>query len=54
MAATAVALALVGAIVDEPVTKWLALNLGWTYNDGAEGASAVLGIIAGVVFSMTL
>ena len=61
MAAAAVALALVSVTVDEPVTKWLALNFGWTFTGGAEGASAVLGIvagsmitIAGVVFSMTL
>ncbi len=61
MASVAVALALVGVTVDVPVTQWLALNLGWTFTGGAEGASAVLGIvagsmitIAGVVFSMTL
>lgn len=61
MAATAVALALVGVTADEPVTEWLSLNFDWTFTGGAEGASAVLGIIAGsmitiagVVFSMTL
>ena len=61
MAGLAVALALVSVTVDEPLTEWLALNLGWTFTGGAEGASAVLGIvagsmitIAGVVFSMTL
>lgn len=61
MACVAVALALVSVSVDEPLTDWLALNLGWTFTGGAEGASAVLGIIAGsmitiagVVFSMTL
>lgn len=61
MAAVAVALALVSVTVDDPVTEWLALNLGWRFTGGAEGASAVLGIIAGsmitiagVVFSMTL
>ena len=61
MAGVAVALALVSVTVDEPLTEWLALNLGWTFTGGAEGASAVLGIIAGsmitiagVVFSMTL
>ena len=61
MAGVAVVFALVGVTVDEPVTEWLALNLGWTFTGGAEGASAVLGIIAGsmitiagVVFSMTL
>ncbi|MBN2319428.1 MAG: DUF2254 domain-containing protein [Acidobacteria bacterium] len=61
MAGVAVALAFVSVTVDEPLTKWLTLNLGWTFTGGAEGASAVLGIIAGsmitiagVVFSMTL
>ncbi len=61
MAGVAVVLALVSVAVDEPVKEWLALKLGWTFNSGAEGASAVLGIIAGsmitiagVVFSMTL
>ena len=61
MAGVAVALALVSVTLDEPMTEWLALNLGWTFTGGAEGASAVLGIvagsmitIAGVVFSMTL
>ncbi|MCG5502004.1 DUF2254 domain-containing protein, partial [Ectothiorhodospira lacustris] len=61
MATLAVLLAPLGAAVDKPVTAWLALNLGWTFKGGAEGASAVLGIIAGsmitiagVVFSMTL
>ncbi|MFN2316888.1 MAG: DUF2254 domain-containing protein [Gemmatimonadales bacterium] len=61
MTAVAVALALVGVTVDTPATEWLARNVGWTFTGGAEGASAVLGIIAGsmitiagVVFSMTL
>ena len=61
MAGVAMALALVSVTVDEPLTEWLALNLGWTFTGGAEGASAVLGIVAGsmmtvagVVFSMTL
>lgn len=61
MAAVAVALALVGVAVDTPLTEWLTLHVGWTFTGGAEGASAVLGIIAGsmitiagVVFSMTL
>jgi uncharacterized membrane protein len=61
MAGAAVALALVSVTVEEPVTAWLADKLGWTLTGGAEGASAVLGIIAGsmitiagVVFSMTL
>ena len=61
MAGAAVALAIVSVKVDEPMREWLALNMGWTFTSGAEGASAVLGIIAGsmitiagVVFSMTL
>jgi uncharacterized membrane protein len=61
MAGVAVALALVSVSVDEPLTEWLALNWGWTFTGGAEGASALLGIVAGsmitvagVVFSMTL
>jgi len=61
MAGVAVASAFVSVTVDERMTEWLALNLGWTFTGGAEGASAVLGIVAGsmitvagVVFSMTL
>lgn len=61
MAAMAVALAFVSVTVDEPMTQWLKLKLGWTFTGEAEGASAVLEIIAssmitiaGVVFSMTL
>lgn len=61
MAGVAVALALVSVSVSGPVTEWLTLNYGWKFTGGAEGASAVLGIIAGsmitiagVVFSMTL
>jgi uncharacterized membrane protein len=61
MAGAAVALALLSVTVDEPLTEWLALNLGLTFTGGAEGASAVLSVIAGsmitiagVVFSMTL
>ena len=61
MAGVAVALALMSVSVDEPLTEWLALNWGWTFTGGAEGASALLGIVAGsmitvagVVFSMTL
>jgi hypothetical protein len=46
MATVAVALAFVGVTVDEPVTDWLTLNLGWTFIWGAQGTSAVLGIIA--------
>lgn len=61
MAGAAIALGLFSVSVDETVTTWLALNLGWSFTGGAEGASAVLGVvagsmitIAGVVFSMTL
>lgn len=61
MAGMAVALAIVSITVDTPITDWMTLKLGWSFNGGAEGASAVLGIIggsmitiAGVVFSMTL
>jgi len=61
MAGVAIALALVSVTLDEPITEWLALNLGWTFTGGAEGASAVMSVvagsmitIAGVVFSMTL
>ena len=61
MASVAVALALVSVTVSETVTDWFTLHFGWTFTGGAEGASAVLGIIAGsmitiagVVFSMTL
>lgn len=61
MAGAAVALAFVSVAVDKPVTEWLTLKWGWTFTGGGEGASAVLGVIAGsmitiagVVFSMTL
>jgi uncharacterized membrane protein len=61
MAATAVVLALAGVSVDALLTEWLSDHLGWTFESAAEGASAVLGVIAGsmitiagVVFSMTL
>ncbi|MEQ8765475.1 MAG: DUF2254 domain-containing protein [Planctomycetota bacterium] len=61
MAGAAVALAFLSVAVDKPLTEWLALSLGLNFTGGAEGASAVLGIIAGsmitiagVVFSMTL
>lgn len=61
MASVAVALAFVGVALDVPVTHWLQQNLGWTFTGEAEGASSVLGIIAGsmititgVAFSMTL
>jgi uncharacterized membrane protein len=43
------------------MTEWLSLKLGWTFTGGADGVSAVMGVvagsmitIAGVVFSMTL
>jgi uncharacterized membrane protein len=61
MAGVAVASAFASVAVDERVTDWVALNFGWTFTGGAEGASAVMGVIAGsmitiagVVFSMTL
>jgi len=61
MAAAAVALAFGSVSVDAAASQWLAEHLGWKFTGGAEGASAVLGIIAGsmitiagTVFSMTL
>jgi uncharacterized membrane protein len=61
MAGGAVALSFAGVALDERVTDWLSLNWGWTFTGGAEGASSLLGAIAGsmitiagVVFSMTL
>ncbi|WP_018950664.1 DUF2254 domain-containing protein [Thioalkalivibrio sp. ALMg11] len=61
MALGAVFLAFISVALDRPVTNWLLRSWGWTFTAGAEGASAVLGIIAGsmitiagVVFSMTL
>lgn len=61
MAAAAVGLSFITVAFDQRVTqKWLR-RLGWVYNGGAEGASAVLQTIsgsmitiAGVVFSLTL
>lgn len=61
MACLAVALALGTVALDKTVTNdWLQL-LGWSYSGGAEGASLLLGTvagsmiaIAGTVFSMTL
>jgi uncharacterized membrane protein len=61
MACLAVALALCAVGLDKTVTDdWLQL-LGWSYSGGAEGASLLLGTvagsmiaIAGTVFSMTL
>ncbi|MBN2079261.1 MAG: DUF2254 domain-containing protein [Spirochaetes bacterium] len=61
MAGGAMVLAFVTVALDAPLTDWLALNWGLTFTGGAEGASALLGAIAGsmitiagVVFSMTL
>ncbi|MFO7600972.1 MAG: DUF2254 family protein, partial [Candidatus Desulfacyla sp.] len=61
MAGGAMVLAFATVALDEPVTDWLTLNWDWTFTVGAEGASALLGAIAGsmitiagVVFSMTL
>jgi uncharacterized membrane protein len=61
MASGAMVLAFATVALDEPVTNWLTLNWGWTFTGGAEGASSLLGVIAGsmitiagVVFSMTL
>jgi uncharacterized membrane protein len=61
MAITSVLLAFTSIALEEPVTNWLLHTWGWTFTGGAEGASSVLGIIAGsmitiagVVFSMTL
>ncbi|MFH1813214.1 MAG: DUF2254 domain-containing protein [Pseudomonadota bacterium] len=61
MACLAVALAFAAVALDRAVTDdWLA-RLGWRYSGGAEGASLMLGTvagsmiaIAGTVFSMTL
>lgn len=61
MAGGAVALSFVSIAMDDWVTDWLSLTFGWTFTGGAEGASSVLGAVAGsmitlagVVFSMTL
>lgn len=61
MAGGAMVLAFTTVALDTPVTDWLTLNWGWAFNGGAEGASSLLGAIAGsmitiagVVFSMTL
>lgn len=61
MAIAAVVLALGGVALDEPLTKWFSDQFGWEFMTSAEGATAVLGNIAGsminiagVVFSMTL
>jgi len=61
MAGGAMVSAFATVALDTPVTDWLTLNWGLTFTGGAEGASALLGAIAGsmitiagVVFSMTL
>jgi uncharacterized membrane protein len=61
MASGAMAMAFATVAMDKPVTNWLTLNWDWAFTGGAEGASALLGAIAGsmitiagVVFSMTL
>lgn len=61
MVVVAMALVSVSVAVNEPVTEWFDLNLGWTFTGEAEAASAVMATIAGsmvtiagVVFSMTL
>lgn len=61
MAGGAVVLAFATVALDTPVTDWLMRKWGLTYTGGAEGASSLLGAIAGsmitiggVVFSMTL
>ena len=60
MAVGAVVLSFFNVAVDEQVTRWL-LDRGWTFTGGGDGASALLGVVAGsmitlagVVFSMTL
>ncbi len=61
MACLAVALAISAVALDKAVTDDWLLALGWSYGGGAEGASLLLGTvagsmiaIAGTVFSMTL
>jgi uncharacterized membrane protein len=61
MASAAMVLAFATVALETPVTDWLRLNWGLTFTGGAEGASSLLGAIAGsmitiagVVFSMTL
>lgn len=61
MVAGAIALAVATIALDEMATSEWLQALGWAYTGGAEGASSVLGAIAGsmitiagVVFSMTL
>jgi len=61
MAGGAMVLAFATVALDTPMTDWLTRNWGLTFTGGAEGASSLLGAIAGsmitiagVVFSMTL
>lgn len=61
MAGGAMVLAFATVALDKTVTDWLTLQWDWTFTGGAEGASSLLGAIAGsmitiagVVFSMTL
>jgi len=61
MSCGAVLLAYGTVAMNKPVTDWFRIVWGWTFTGGAEGASSVLGTIAGsmitiagVVFSMTL
>lgn len=61
MAGGAMVLAFATVALDTVVTDWLTLDWGLTFTGGAEGASSLLGAIAGsmitiagVVFSMTL
>jgi uncharacterized membrane protein len=61
MASGAMVLAFATVALDTPLTDWLTRNWGLTFTGGAEGASSLLGAIAGsmitiagVVFSMTL
>lgn len=61
MTGGAMVLSFATVALDETVTDWFTLHWGWTFTGGAEGASSLLGAIAGsmitiagVVFSMTL
>ena len=61
MAAGALAVAFVSVTLDETVKDWSVLGLNWIFSGDAEGATAILGTVAGsmitipgVVFSTTL
>lgn len=61
MAAGAVAVAFISVTLDETVKDWSVLGLNWIFSGDAEGATTILGTVAGsmititgVVFSMTL